>query len=128
MGKSRFVQRFVPPVYVRIVIGIDACAESIQFLGGVACGQAVSAQCAVEGVCIRISVCKVGRAELGVDAEVIIHFHFQSVACAAFGRNQYHTVSTAHPIEGGSSGIFQYVARFDFHRTDVGDVTRETVD
>ena len=43
VGQSCVVQRFIPPVYIRIIIRIDSCPESIQFLRIVACRQTVSA-------------------------------------------------------------------------------------
>ena len=76
MCKSGFVQRFFPPVYVRIVVWVNTCTESLQFPDIVACGQTVSTQCGIESVRIRIGVCKVRRAELGVNAEVIVYLYF----------------------------------------------------
>lgn len=115
-----FVIHFIPPVHVRVFVGIGVVFECVQFVGLIACIQPVKCQCRVEAVSVCVGIGKFWFTELATNTVLVFGGYFQLVIVSAFSSDEYDAISASHPIKGGCHSIFQNLDRSDFRIADVG--------
>ena len=117
----------VPPVHVRIGVGILAAVEGEQFRFAVLGRQAVQRTGFVHEETVSICVGEFRRAEHGLETVLVPAGHLQRGILTALGGDGHDAVAALHTVQGRGCGILEDGNLVDFHADEVVHLTGQAV-
>ena len=118
----------IPPIHIRVGVGVFSGLECLDFSGVVALCESVVPKRCVESFCIESRVCKFRGAPLGPEAVLVVRPDLEpAFLCSSCG-DENNSIRSAYPVECGCSGVGEYFNALYFVRCQQTEVSRETID
>ena len=118
----------IPPVHVRVGVGVFPRLECLDFSGVVALYESVVPKRCVESFSIESRVCKFRGAPLGPETVLVVRPDLEPAFLCSSRGDENNSIRSAYPIECGCSGVGEYFNALYFVRCQQTEVSRETID
>ena len=109
----------VPPVYVRISVGITTGVKGVELVLGVLGCQTVKFAGLVHEVTVSVSVCELRGTEHLGHTVLVFGSNLKRSCLTALGGNENYSVAAANAVQRCRSRILKYLNRLYLYTCDV---------